>query len=79
MRRVGVGTRPLTPLSIETAMSRSAPSVVRMGTGACITLTFQADDGVGGQCTGQVTVCVPGDRHHPTCVDDGQRYEATQR
>jgi hypothetical protein len=23
-------------------------------------------------------VCVPHDRHHPTCVDDGQRYEAAQ-
>jgi hypothetical protein len=42
-------------------------------------VTFQADDGAGGQCTGQVTVCVPHDRHHTTCMDDGQRYEATQR
>jgi hypothetical protein len=42
-------------------------------------ITFQADDGAGGQCTGRVTVCVPHDRRHPTCVDDGQRYDATQR
>jgi hypothetical protein len=42
-------------------------------------ITFQADDDAGGQCTGQVTVCVPHHRHHPTCVDDGQRYDATQR
>jgi hypothetical protein len=49
------------------------------GNGRVYHITFQADDGAGGQCTGQVTVCVPHDRHHPTCVDDGQRYDATQR
>lgn len=38
MRREAVGTRPLTPFSIQTAMLRSAPSVARMGTVACITL-----------------------------------------
>jgi hypothetical protein len=49
------------------------------GNGRVYHITFQADDGTGGQCTGQVTVCVPHDRHHPTCVDDGQRYDAIQR
>src|SRR5712691_4031742 len=49
------------------------------GNGRVYHITFQADDGAGGQCTGQVTVCVPRDRHHPICVDDGQRYDATQR
>jgi hypothetical protein len=49
------------------------------GNGRVYHITFQADDGAGGQCIGQVTVCVPGNRHHPTCMDDGQRYEATQR
>ena len=49
------------------------------GNGRVYHITFQADDGAGGQCTGQVTVCVPHDRRHPTCVDDGQRYDATQR
>ena len=49
------------------------------GNGRVYHITFQADDGAGGQCTGQVTVCVPHDRHHPICVDDSQRYDATQR
>ena len=34
-------------------------------------LTFQASDGRGGTCTGQVQVCVPRGRA-TTCVDDGQ-------
>jgi len=49
------------------------------GNGRVYQITFLADDGAGGQCAGQVTVCVPGARHHPTCVDDDQHYDATQR
>ena len=49
------------------------------GNGRVYQITFQADDGQGGQCTGQVTVCVPHDRHDRGCVDDGQMYDSTQR
>jgi hypothetical protein len=48
------------------------------GNGRVYQITFQADDGRGGSCTGQVVVCVPHDRHRPTCVEDGQRYDSTQ-
>jgi len=40
-------------------------------------VTFVADDGAGGTCTGHVKVCVPGTRG-ATCVDDGQHYDSTQ-
>lgn len=49
------------------------------GNGRVYRLTFQADDGRGGQCTGQVTVCVPRERHGRGCRDDGSVYDATQR
>jgi hypothetical protein len=49
------------------------------GNGRVYQITFQADDGQGGRCTGQVTVCVPLDKRHPTCIDDGQLYDSTQR
>jgi hypothetical protein len=39
-------------------------------------VTFTADDGVGGRCTGTVVVCVPHDRQADTCVDDGQLYQS---
>jgi hypothetical protein len=46
------------------------------GNGRVYQITFQADDGQGGQCTGQVPVCVPHDRHDRGCVDDGQVYDS---
>jgi hypothetical protein len=49
------------------------------GNGRVYQVTFQADDGQGGQCTGHVRVCVPHDRHDRGCVDDGQLYDSTQR
>jgi hypothetical protein len=75
------GCRHTTPDAIIHADGHVALRAERRehGNGRVYQITFQADDGAGGQCTGQVTVCVPGDRHHPTCVDDGQRYDATQR
>jgi hypothetical protein len=41
-------------------------------------VTFQADDGVGGVCVGQVTVTVPHNkgRNSPPAVDDGQSYNS---
>jgi hypothetical protein len=47
------------------------------GNGRVYRITFQADDGVAGICTGTVTVCVPHDRASG-CVDDGQNYSSLQ-
>lgn len=45
------------------------------GNGRVYRVWFQADDGVGGVCSGYVTVCVPHDRRGgSTCTDDGQAY-----
>lgn len=46
------------------------------GNGRVYRITFQADDGVGGVCTGVVTVSVPHDKgkNKPPAVDDGQNY-----
>ncbi|MES1242912.1 MAG: prenyltransferase/squalene oxidase repeat-containing protein [Acidobacteriota bacterium] len=39
-------------------------------------LSFQAEDGRGGRCEGQVTVCVPHDNNR-ACVDQGALYDST--
>jgi hypothetical protein len=46
------------------------------GNGRVYTIWYTADDGSGGACDGSVQVCVPHDRGHSGCVDDGQRYDA---
>jgi hypothetical protein len=48
------------------------------GNGRVYRVTFQADDGSGGYCTGEVTVCVPHDKgkNAPPCVDDGQNFNS---
>lgn len=48
------------------------------GNGRVYQVTFTADDGSGGICTGTVTVCVPHDRRSTICVDDGQFYDSQQ-
>jgi hypothetical protein len=48
------------------------------GNGRVYQVSFLADDGFGGRCTGSVVVCVPHSRQAGTCVDDGQRYSSTQ-
>jgi hypothetical protein len=45
------------------------------GNGRVYVIHFEADDGVGGTCTGSVTVCVPHSKKDP-CVDDGQNYSS---
>jgi hypothetical protein len=46
------------------------------GNGRVYRVTFLADEGQGGTCSGEVTVCVPHSRGRsaPPCVDDGQIY-----
>jgi hypothetical protein len=45
--------------------------------GRVYVLRFTASDGRGGACEGTVSVCVPHDRGHAACVDDGQLYVST--
>jgi len=49
------------------------------GNGRVYRVSFTADDGQGGSCTGAVSVCVPHDqRPGRVCIDDGQYYDSTQ-
>jgi hypothetical protein len=41
-------------------------------------VSFAAHDDHEVSCTGAVIICVPHDRHSDTCIDDGQRYDATE-
>jgi cysteine-rich repeat protein len=48
------------------------------GDGRVYHIAFTADDGLGGTCTGEVTVCVPhGQRPGNTCVDQGPLFDST--
>ena len=49
------------------------------GNGRVYSISFTAHDGKGGTCRGSVQACVPQDRGNgrSTCMDDGQRYDAT--
>ncbi len=47
------------------------------GNGRVYRISFMADDGVAGVCTGSVTVCVPHDKGQGSnCIDDGQLYDS---
>ena len=50
------------------------------GDGRVYHLAFSADDGNGGSCTGEVSVCVPraGFRRSDHCVDQGALHDSTQ-
>lgn len=49
------------------------------GNGRVYTVSFSADDGKGGSCTGSVHVGVPHDQGQGSVpVDDGQKYDSTQ-
>jgi hypothetical protein len=51
-----------------------------LGNGRVYEISFIASDGMGGECQGSVTVCVPHDQSGKDCecIDDGQIYDATQ-
>lgn len=68
---MGVGTD-----TAEVRAERSGTKKVP-GNGRVYHITFTADDGVGGTCTGTVTVCVPHDKADSECVDDGPLYDST--
>ena len=46
------------------------------GNGRVYTIWFTADDGRGGLCDGSAQVCVPHDRDHLECIDDGRTINA---
>ena len=46
------------------------------GNGRVVHIFFEADDGEGGVCEGEVTVCIPHDANG-TCIDEGALYDAT--
>jgi len=49
------------------------------GNGRVYEISFDADDGMGGTCSGAVKVYVPHDQGTGDApVDDGQNYDATQ-
>jgi hypothetical protein len=67
-----------------TGVGTSMPSVraerVRWRDGRVYHLGFTADDGRGGQCTGMVRVCVPGNGFFgfgSLCLDEGPRVDST--
>jgi len=47
------------------------------GDGRVYHVSFAADDGRGGRCTGTVTVCVPHDQVGQACVDQGPLVDST--
>jgi hypothetical protein len=48
------------------------------GNGRVYQISFTADDGKGGTCSGAVSVCVPHDMSPGhTCIDNGQSYDST--
>ena len=48
------------------------------GNGRVYRIGFTADDGSGGVCRGNVSVCVPHDKRGAECIDDGQNYDSLQ-
>jgi hypothetical protein len=65
------------------AMIENGAALVRAersgrGNGRVYHIAFTADDGKGGACAGEVTVCVPHDRGPKgTCADEGPLFEST--
>ncbi len=47
------------------------------GNGRVYVISFRAEDGQGGTCTGSVKVTVPHDKGKGEAVDDGQGYDST--
>jgi hypothetical protein len=66
-------------LNTSTAQVRAERSGTKKvpGNGRVYAITFTADDGKGGICEGQVSVCVPHDqRPGHACIDDGRNYDS---
>jgi hypothetical protein len=63
---------------IDTSVARVRAERSGLGNGRVYKISFDADDGKGGVCSGSVNVCVPHDagKGHE-CADDGQLYDST--
>ncbi len=68
----GVGT-DIASVRAERSGTKKVP-----GDGRVYHVSFTADDGQGGECTGTVVVCVPHDqRPGHVCVDQGPLFDST--
>jgi hypothetical protein len=63
---------------VGTSTARLRAERSGLGNGRVYEISFDADDGKGGVCSGSVKVCVPHDRRMANaCIDDGQSYDST--
>lgn len=68
---IGVGTG-YASVRAERSGNKNIP-----GDGRVYSIEFTADDGLGGECQGTVTVCIPHDKSDTSCVDGGPLYNST--
>ncbi len=63
---------------IGTSVARLRAERSGRGNGRIYEISFEANDGKGGSCTGSVNVCVPHDegKGRQRCIDDGQIYDS---
>lgn len=75
----GVGDGDTCPDALGVGTSQPQVRAERSGTGngRVYAISFRADNGRGGSCTGMVTVGVPHDKKD-TPVDDGQKFDSTK-
>ena len=63
---------------VGTSVARVRAERSGLGNGRIYEISFEADDGRGGVCSGTVRVCVPHDNGlEHQCIDDGQLYDST--
>jgi hypothetical protein len=76
---LGTGSGDACPDATGIGMSKAQVRSERSGTadGRVYHIAFEADDGQGGTCTGEVTVCVPPDQGNASCVDEGPLFDST--
>ncbi len=77
----GLGDGDTSPDGFGVGKNQAQLRAERSGTGngRAYTVSFSADDGKGGSCTGSVHVGVPHDQGQGSVpVDDGQKYDSTQ-
>jgi len=75
----GLGDGDITPDGIGVGTSQPQVRAERAGggNGRVYVISFRAEDGQGGSCTGSVKVTVPHDKGKGEAVDDGQSYDST--
>jgi len=76
----GTSSPDATGVGTETTSVRAERSGTPLepGNGRVYHVSFDADDGAGGACSGEVTVCVPHDkRPGHECVDEGALFDST--